>query len=81
MVERYQLLMPLAPICTTIMGTVDVFVNSTCISRSMSGSVPLEKTLAARLDLFKPSLPRVHEFLEKRPQRVSHGVNDIVHKL
>ena len=39
------------------------------ISRAMSGSVPFEDALAARLSLFNPSLSQVQEFLEKRPPR------------
>lgn len=35
----------------------------------MSGSVPFEKALAARLALFNPSLSQLQEFLEKRPPR------------
>ena len=37
--------------------------------RAMSGSVPFEDALAARLSLFNPSLSQVQEFLEKRPAR------------
>ncbi|GER26094.1 phosphoserine phosphatase, partial [Striga asiatica] len=36
-------------------------------ARAMSGSVPFEKALAARLSLFNPSLSQLQEFLEKRP--------------
>lgn len=42
------------------------FVGST---RAMSGYVPFEQALAARLSLFNPSLSQVQEFLEKRPPR------------
>jgi hypothetical protein len=35
----------------------------------MGGSVPFEEALAARLSLFKPSLPQVQEFLETRPPK------------
>ncbi|CAH2079827.1 unnamed protein product [Thlaspi arvense] len=38
-------------------------------ARAMGGSVPFEEALAARLALFKPSLSKVEEFLEKRPSR------------
>ncbi|CAA7056859.1 unnamed protein product [Microthlaspi erraticum] len=38
-------------------------------ARAMGGSVPFEEALAARLSLFKPSLSKVEEFLEKRPPR------------
>ncbi|KAL0364758.1 UNVERIFIED_CONTAM: Phosphoserine phosphatase, chloroplastic [Sesamum angustifolium] len=40
-------------------------------ARAMSGSVPFEQALAARLSLFNPSLSQVKEFLEKRPPRAS----------
>jgi phosphoserine phosphatase len=33
----------------------------------MGGSVPFEEALAARLSLFKPSLSKVEEYLDKRP--------------
>lgn len=35
----------------------------------MSGSVPFEQALAARLSLFNPSLSQVQDFLEKQPPR------------
>lgn len=35
----------------------------------MSGSVPFEEALAARLSLFNPSLSQVQNFLETRPPR------------
>lgn len=38
-------------------------------TRAMSGSVPFEDALAARLSLFKPSLSQVENFLEQRPPR------------
>lgn len=37
--------------------------------RAMGGSVPFEEALAARLSLFKPSLSKVEEYLQKRPPR------------
>jgi hypothetical protein len=39
------------------------------VSRAMTGSVPFEEALAARLSLFKPSLYQVNECMEKRPPR------------
>lgn len=36
---------------------------------AMSGSVPFQDALAARLSLFNPSLSQVEEFLEKKPPR------------
>lgn len=39
------------------------------LSRAMSGSVPFEEALAARLSLFNPSLSQVQDYLEKRPAR------------
>lgn len=50
-------------------------------ARAMGGSVPFEEALAARLSLFKPSLSRVQEFLEKRPPKLSPGIADLVNKL
>lgn len=50
-------------------------------ARAMSGSVPFEEALAARLSLFKPSLSQVQEFLEKRPPRLNPGIDDLVKKL
>lgn len=50
-------------------------------ARAMGGSVPFEEALAARLSLFKPSLPQVQEFLETRPPKISPGINELVKKL
>ncbi|KAI3463893.1 hypothetical protein Pfo_020556 [Paulownia fortunei] len=50
-------------------------------ARAMSGSVPFEQALAARLSLFNPSLSQVQEFLEKRPPRLSPGIDALVKKL
>ncbi|PWA38259.1 3-phosphoserine phosphatase [Artemisia annua] len=43
--------------------------------------VPFEKALADILDHFKPSLAGNQDFLEKRPSRLSPGINDLVQKL
>ncbi|KAL5987832.1 hypothetical protein ACLOJK_035588 [Asimina triloba] len=50
-------------------------------ARAMGGSVPFEEALAARLSLFNPSLPQVHDFLHKRPPRLSPGIADLVRML
>ncbi|KAL5831343.1 hypothetical protein ACOSQ3_016774 [Xanthoceras sorbifolium] len=50
-------------------------------ARAMGGSVPFEEALAARLSLFKPSLSQVQDFLEKRPPRLSPGIDELVKKL
>lgn len=50
-------------------------------ARAMGGSVPFEEALAARLSLFKPSLSQVQDFLEKRPPRLSPGIEELVKKL
>ncbi|KAL0335543.1 UNVERIFIED_CONTAM: Phosphoserine phosphatase, chloroplastic [Sesamum radiatum] len=50
-------------------------------ARAMSGSVPFEQALAARLSLFNPSLSQVKEFLEKRPPRLSPGIDALVKNL
>ncbi|GMN54281.1 hypothetical protein TIFTF001_023417 [Ficus carica] len=50
-------------------------------AKAMSGSVPFEDALAARLSLFNPSLSQVQEFLEKRPPRLSPGIDELVKKL
>ncbi|CAN8304808.1 unnamed protein product [Cochlearia groenlandica] len=50
-------------------------------ARAMGGSVPFEDALAARLSLFKPSLSKVEEFLDKRPPRLSPGIAELVKKL
>ncbi|KAI9173675.1 hypothetical protein LWI28_004724 [Acer negundo] len=50
-------------------------------ARAMGGSVPFEDALAARLSLFKPSLFQVKDFLEKRPPRISPGIDELVKKL
>ncbi|CAN0876925.1 Phosphoserine phosphatase, chloroplastic [Linum grandiflorum] len=50
-------------------------------ARAMGGSVPFEEALAARLSLFKPSLAKLHEFLEKRPPKISPCIDELVKKL
>ncbi|CAF2109339.1 unnamed protein product [Brassica napus] len=50
-------------------------------ARAMGGSVPFEEALAARLSLFKPSLSKVDEYLEKTPPRLSPGIEELVKKL
>ncbi|KAG9138058.1 hypothetical protein Leryth_001319 [Lithospermum erythrorhizon] len=50
-------------------------------ARAMGGSVPFEEALAARLSLFKPSLSQVQDFLEKRPPRLSPGIDQLVNNL
>ncbi|KAF8005735.1 hypothetical protein BT93_K0118 [Corymbia citriodora subsp. variegata] len=50
-------------------------------ARAMGGSVPFEEALAARLSLFNPSLSQVQEFLNKRPPRISPGINELIMKL
>ncbi|KAG8363445.1 hypothetical protein BUALT_Bualt19G0023300 [Buddleja alternifolia] len=50
-------------------------------SRAMGGSVPFEEALAARLSLFSPSLSQVQDFLEKRPPKLSPGIDALVKKL
>ncbi|XP_019199978.1 PREDICTED: phosphoserine phosphatase, chloroplastic [Ipomoea nil] len=50
-------------------------------ARAMSGSVPFEEALAARLSLFNPSLSQVQDFLEKRPPRLSPGIEELVNTL
>ncbi|KDP31347.1 hypothetical protein JCGZ_11723 [Jatropha curcas] len=50
-------------------------------AKAMGGSVPFEEALAARLSLFKPSLSQVQDFLEKRPPKISPGIDELVKKL
>ncbi|XP_051116676.1 phosphoserine phosphatase, chloroplastic [Andrographis paniculata] len=50
-------------------------------ARAMGGSVPFEEALAARLSLFSPSLSQVQDFLDKRPPRLSPGIDQLVKKL
>ncbi|KAB2073349.1 hypothetical protein E1A91_A07G077400v1 [Gossypium mustelinum] len=50
-------------------------------ARAMGGSVPFEEALSARLSLFKPSLAQVQNFLNKRPPRISPGIEELVKKL
>ncbi|KAA8541036.1 hypothetical protein F0562_024999 [Nyssa sinensis] len=50
-------------------------------ARAMSGSVPFEEALAARLSLFNPSLSQIQDFLEKRPPRITPGIDELVKKL
>uniref|UniRef100_A0A0E0MMQ5 O-phosphoserine phosphohydrolase n=1 Tax=Oryza punctata TaxID=4537 RepID=A0A0E0MMQ5_ORYPU len=50
-------------------------------AKAMTGSVPFEEALAARLSLFKPSLGQVEDCMEKRPPRVSPGIAELVKML
>nr|CAD1822621.1 unnamed protein product [Ananas comosus var. bracteatus] len=50
-------------------------------NKAMSGSVPFEEALAARLSLFNPSLSQVEDFLVKRPPRISPGISELTEKL
>ncbi|XP_015883130.3 phosphoserine phosphatase, chloroplastic [Ziziphus jujuba] len=50
-------------------------------ARAMSGSVPFEDALAARLALFNPSLSQLQDFLEKKPPSLSPGIDELVRKL
>ncbi|KAK8515862.1 hypothetical protein V6N13_096807 [Hibiscus sabdariffa] len=50
-------------------------------ARAMGGSVSFEEALSARLSLFKPTLSQVQDYLEKRPPRISPGIEELVKKL
>ncbi|KAK4749614.1 hypothetical protein SAY87_027063 [Trapa incisa] len=50
-------------------------------ARAMGGSVPFEEALAARLSLFSPTLSQVQDFLEKKPPRISPGIDELITKL
>lgn len=50
-------------------------------AKAMTGSVPFEEALAARLSLFKPSLYQVNECMEKRPPRISPGIAKLIKRL
>ncbi|KAF6165053.1 hypothetical protein GIB67_000637 [Kingdonia uniflora] len=50
-------------------------------ARAMSGSVPFEEALAARLSLFNPSFSQLHDFLQNRPPRISPGIDELIKKL
>ncbi|KAG1366763.1 phosphoserine phosphatase, chloroplastic [Cocos nucifera] len=50
-------------------------------TKAMTGSVPFEEALAARLSLFNPSLSQVQDCLQKRPPRISPGIADLIKRL
>ncbi|KAL6654670.1 hypothetical protein ACP70R_008135 [Stipagrostis hirtigluma subsp. patula] len=50
-------------------------------AKAMTGTVPFEEALAARLSLIKPSLSQVEECLQKRPPRISPGMVNLIKKL
>ncbi|KAG8090093.1 hypothetical protein GUJ93_ZPchr0011g27269 [Zizania palustris] len=50
-------------------------------AKAMTGTVPFEEALAARLSLIKPSLSQVEDCLVKRPPRISPGISDLINKL
>ena len=50
-------------------------------TKAMTGTVPFEEALAARISLIKPSLSQVEDCLEKRPPRISPGIADLIKTL
>ncbi|KAE8802533.1 Phosphoserine phosphatase, chloroplastic [Hordeum vulgare] len=50
-------------------------------TKAMTGSVPFEEALAARISLIKPSLSQVEDCLERRPPRISPGIADLIKTL
>ncbi|XP_044427594.1 phosphoserine phosphatase, chloroplastic isoform X2 [Triticum aestivum] len=50
-------------------------------TKAMTGTVPFEEALAARISLIKPSLSQVQDCLEKRPPRISPGIADLIKTL
>ncbi|KAJ7542371.1 hypothetical protein O6H91_10G103400 [Diphasiastrum complanatum] len=50
-------------------------------SRAMGGSVRFEDALAARLDLIRPSLSDLKNFLASKPPKLSPGIQDLVKRL
>ncbi|KAG0481326.1 hypothetical protein HPP92_011840 [Vanilla planifolia] len=50
-------------------------------NKAMSGSIPFEEALGARLSIFKPSLSQLNDFLGKRPPRISPGIAQLIGKL
>uniref|UniRef100_A0ACD5TCS6 Uncharacterized protein n=1 Tax=Avena sativa TaxID=4498 RepID=A0ACD5TCS6_AVESA len=50
-------------------------------AKAMTGTVPFEEALSARISLIKPSLSQVEDCLEKRPPRISPGISDLIKKL
>nr|GEY51308.1 phosphoserine phosphatase, chloroplastic isoform X1 [Tanacetum cinerariifolium] len=55
--------------CVRFMMPLSVYAAYFDTVRAMGVPLPFEKSLASRLDLFKPLLSRVQDFLEKRTQR------------
>jgi len=50
-------------------------------ARAMGGAVPFEDALAARLELFRPSVTTLAKFLDSRPPKLSKGIRELVEKL
>ncbi|KAG9439092.1 hypothetical protein H6P81_019257 [Aristolochia fimbriata] len=50
-------------------------------ARAMGGSVPFEDALAARLSLFKPSVSQLQDFLQRKPPKISPGIEQLIGKL
>ncbi|KAM0910861.1 hypothetical protein ACQ4PT_013869 [Festuca glaucescens] len=50
-------------------------------AKAMTGTVPFEEALSARISLIKPSLSQVEDCLEKSPPRISPGIADLIKKL
>lgn len=50
-------------------------------TRAMTGSVPFEDALSARLGLFNPSAATLASFLQQHPPRLSPGIKELVAEL
>ncbi|CAI7814394.1 unnamed protein product [Closterium sp. NIES-53] len=50
-------------------------------TKAMSGSVPFETALAARLEIFNPSAADVAGFLRDHPPRLNPGIGELVRRL
>ena len=50
-------------------------------AKAMTGAVPFEEALAARLDIIKPSRKDIEGFLREEPPKLTPGVSDLVGKL
>ncbi|CAI5499843.1 unnamed protein product, partial [Closterium sp. Naga37s-1] len=50
-------------------------------TKAMSGSVPFETALAARLEIFNPSAADVAGFLRDHPPRLNPGIGELVKRL
>lgn len=50
-------------------------------NKAMGGSMTFQESLSLRMNILKPSISKIKEFLEKRPATLSRGMKELVNML